>query len=161
METKNKSKASLNNLDVQAQKQTYKRRPNGSKVIEFPMQGSSMTDQSFQESCNINTIMDRFAKTGQLPNNMREPGQYLDLSSVGEYQDSLNIIATAREAFEALPSDIRKRFNNEPAELLSFMENPDNLDEGVKLGLFTKEQAEKQEPVQVIVTNPEPAPAQK
>jgi len=37
-----------------------------------------------------------------------------------------------------LPADLRARFDNDPAQLIQFLENSDNKDEAIKLGLVNK-----------------------
>ena len=37
-----------------------------------------------------------------------------------------------------LPAKIRQRFNNNPAELIAFLQNSDNIEEAVELGLMEK-----------------------
>ena len=39
-----------------------------------------------------------------------------------------------------LPADLRKRFSNDPGQLLSFLENEDNRAEAIKLGLVNAPQ---------------------
>ena len=38
----------------------------------------------------------------------------------------------------ALPAQIRSRFENDPAKLIDFLDNSENLDEAIKLGLVSK-----------------------
>lgn len=51
------------------------------KVTSDP-EGESMTHQSFREETDINKIMDRFQRTGQLPPAKYKEPQYLDVSSL-------------------------------------------------------------------------------
>lgn len=44
----------------------------------------------------------------------------------------------AQEQFAALSSKIRKRFNNDPVELLKFVSDAKNLEEMYELGLAVK-----------------------
>lgn len=99
----------------------------------------SMTKQEFLAECDINGILAEFKITGQIRHISAnaERGQYLDLSGAPDYQEALNIVARGNEAFASLPSQVRNRFNNDPAEFLAFMENPDNQDEIIRLGLAT------------------------
>ena len=60
---------------------------------------------------------------------------YGDFSSVLEFQQAQNILIEAQDAFDALPASLRKRFDNDPAVMLEFIENPDNREEAEKLGL--------------------------
>jgi Chlamydia-phage Chp2 scaffold (Chlamy_scaf). len=53
-----------------------------------------------------------------------------------DYQTSLDTIMTAQAAFNDLPSKLRKRFDNDPSQLLSFLQNPQNRDEAIELGFI-------------------------
>lgn len=102
-------------------------------TITFPEE--TKAKQSFQAECDINTIMQKYQKTGLIQHVQKFQGSYGDFTSVADYQLSLNQVLAAQEAFEALPSSIRARFNNNPGSMLAFLEDPANRDEAVELGL--------------------------
>lgn len=106
----------------------------------------SLTKQCFKDETDINNIMRKFETTGILPENMRGPGQYGDYSELPSYQESLQVVLDAEERFMQLPAKVRKRFRNDPAELIDFCSNPANLDEMYNLGLAERP---TQEPVKV------------
>lgn len=108
----------------------------------------SLTKQSFKDECDVNNIVALYARTqdASLLNARLAAGQFADLPAGFEYQDALNLVVEGRQAFEALPSKIRERFNNDPAKFLEFMADAENQDEAIKLGLATR--------------RPEPAPEQ-
>lgn len=102
--------------------------------------GRSMAQQHFKDDADVNTIMARYSRTGLLVdplsvNTSRKP-QFGDFSTVCDFHQAQNIIAESYEMFDALPSNIRKRFNNDPSELLAFIEDEKNHDEAVSLGLI-------------------------
>ena len=47
----------------------------------------------------------------------------------------------AQEAFDALPSSWRTKFNNDPANFVDFCQDPNNRDEMVKLGMIEVQDA--------------------
>lgn len=95
----------------------------------------SRTKQSFAEECDFNNVMNKWAQSGLIPNlNTREP-IYADVSHMTDYHSSLELIRSAQEQFYSLPSHLRDRFNNDPAQLLAFIQNDANYDEAIKLGL--------------------------
>lgn len=96
----------------------------------------SLTHQSFKAECDIRNIMKRYTKTGVLTHVNSMSPQYLDASVVPDYQESLNLIISAQETFDSLPSTLRKRFNNDPLEFLSFTSDESNRLEMAKLGLL-------------------------
>lgn len=101
--------------------------------ITFPEK--TMAKQSFQAECDINTIMSKYQQTGLIEHVQKFQGSYGDFTSVADYQVSLNQVLDAQNAFDALPSSIRARFQNNPGAMLAFLEDPSNRDEAVKLGL--------------------------
>ena len=52
-----------------------------------------------------------------------------------DFQEAQFMITKANSMFEQLPSGIRQKFNNKPAEFMQFANNPDNAQEMVDLGL--------------------------
>lgn len=95
----------------------------------------SRAKQSFADECNINNIMAKFNKTGILEHENKQTPQYGDLMPFDDYHQALTQTIEAQEAFDDLPSAIRTKFNNDPGEFLQFVENPENADELVDLGL--------------------------
>jgi len=97
----------------------------------------SLTKQSFKDEVDVNNIVARYKKTGQLPGHLStvQP-MYGDVSSVPSYQDALNTVLTAQATFMALPSAVRSRFDNDPGKLLAFISDPKNAKEGVSMGLL-------------------------
>lgn len=95
----------------------------------------TMTQQAFKAECEINNILRKYDKTGLITHVSGAVAQYGDFSEVNEYQESLNMVINAQNAFMALPSDIRKRFGNDPGAFFEFATDPSNNDEMVRLGL--------------------------
>ena len=62
-------------------------------------------------------------------------GEYRDVDGI-DYQESMQMVASANSMFEELPSALRKRFQNDPAQLLSFVHDDANVVEAHKLGLL-------------------------
>jgi hypothetical protein len=108
----------------------------------------TLAQQSFKDECDINTIMDRFGKTGQLPDNPLPP-QFGDFTQATDYHAAMNAIAIAHESFDALPARLRARFDNDPEKLIEFVADPENFAEAQKLGML-----------QTIAKQIDPTPAQ-
>lgn len=113
----------------------------------------TLVKQEFKAECDINVLMKRYQKTGLFPQYPSQTPQYVSNIGMPDYQESLQIVMQAESEFKALNSELRKRFDNDPAKFLEFVGNPDNADELVKLGL---REAPKPPPgpVQVEVVNP-------
>lgn len=101
--------------------------------IEFTTQGR--TKQSFKDECDVNRIMARYLATGQLPDMNNVDPQYLDATGY-DYQEHQNFIAGANSLFHELPSSIRSRFGNSPAEFLDFCSQEKNRPEMAEMGLL-------------------------
>lgn len=99
-----------------------------------------LTKQAHKAECDINNIMNRYHKSGILPNTRK--GIYGDFSSVEDYQRACDTVIQANEQFNGLNAKIRQRFSNNPAAFLDFCNNPDNIEEMITLGL-----AERKKPV--------------
>lgn len=95
----------------------------------------SLAVQSEAEEADINTIVKRFGLGVPLPSGVVMP-QYGDFTGVTDYQSALNLINQANDGFMSFPADIRARFENNPANMISFLENDANRDEAVKLGIL-------------------------
>ncbi len=108
----------------------------------------SLAQQHFKEECDINTILQKFNITGLLPEAPLSP-RYGDFTGIGDYHTALNRVLAAQDEFEALPAQIRARFNNDPAQLIEFLENEKNRPEAEELGLVEKAAAEVVEAAQV------------
>lgn len=97
---------------------------------------ASLTRQEYVRECDLNDIMRRYAAgLAPLPVGSREP-MYGDFSAVPDYQGALQIVIDAQSRFSELPSDLRKRFANDPAQLMEFLSDESNRDEAVRLGLL-------------------------
>lgn len=114
-------------------------RDNGSLRVQTIDTLPSKTQQQFKDQCDINRIMRKY-NMRQLPD--PSLGMYLDTTDAPTYQKSLEVIINANNSFAALNSEIRKRFHNDPTELLQFLKDPKNTEEAIKLGLATKKQTE-------------------
>lgn len=101
----------------------------------------SLAQQQFRDDSNPNKIMEQFARTRDANLlNVTRPS-YGDFTGVVDYHSALNAVIAAQDAFDALPSKIRNRFENDPAKFLDFMADEANTDEARSLGLLDVEPA--------------------
>lgn len=120
-------------------------RADGSIRVQTINNEPTLTQQHFADDCDISKIMDKYAKTGQVTHLNRAQGVYADLSMISDYRGMLETVQHANDVFSTLPALVRDKFRNDPSELITFLQDPNNHDEGVKLGLI----------------NPKPIPEQK
>lgn len=103
----------------------------------------SMTQQQFKDEADINYIVSMYDSSGVMPtfHGDGQPAQpvFGDFSSLPDNaQEMYNRMIEAKNNFDSLPLEVRKRFNYDPAAFLDFVDNPENLDELVAMGLATK-----------------------
>lgn len=96
----------------------------------------SMTKQSFTEDADINTIVERFGLTGQLPDGFKAP-TYDDFSNVVDFQTALNAVRNAGEQFMAMPAELRAKFDNDPQKLIAFLGSETNRQAAFDMGLVS------------------------
>lgn len=94
----------------------------------------SLAIQSQRDEADINTIVKNFGITGHLPVNIRAPLQ-IDFEDALTFQDAQNALVEAKRSFEAMPANVRARFNNDPGAFVDFCSTEGNEDELRKLGL--------------------------
>lgn len=98
----------------------------------------SKTQQHFKQAADINHIMARGRQTGVIQGPGVPSGQkmrYMHLTGQ-TYHDMLIQVQQAQGSFAGLPARVRKRFSNNPENLLTFLEDPKNVREAVKLGII-------------------------
>ena len=95
----------------------------------------TLAQQQFRDETDINTILERFGRTGELivPVNVPEFGDYTE---VGDYHSAMNMILEAQSAFDALPARIRKEFDNDAGRFVDFVMDENNRDKAVEMGLI-------------------------
>lgn len=96
------------------------------------------TVQSDRADADINTIIARYLKTGVIPPSTKGEPFYGDVSEFSGLADSLIKIQEADRLFMSYPAAIRERFDNDKVNFIEFLENPDNRDEAIELGLIQK-----------------------
>lgn len=92
--------------------------------IVHPEGGEKMTKEADREASDINVIVGRYLKTGQLPPGGRQP-TYGDFSSFDGLHSELERINAAEADFMALPSKVRETFHNDVGEFLQYVYSPD------------------------------------
>lgn len=114
----------------------------------------TMTIQSEKDNCDINVIMNRYATCGT-PLPYRTDGVqpvYADVSELGDYMENYQRCKQAEEMFNALPSALRKELDNNPANLLPFIQDKANESRCIEYGLINK-------PIAEVVQAPVVAPS--
>ena len=103
--------------------------------------GDGRTKQCFRSSCDINKMVAQYRKTGMFTNLNRRVPVFADVSECKSYQESLDVVIKAQDMFNSLPVLLRERFQNDPGEMVAFLQDEANLAEAIKLGLVVAPKA--------------------
>lgn len=111
----------------------------------------TLTKQEFAEEVDINTIVERFGVTGEMPQNVRVPltSEFVETM---DYRTSIDKIREADDAFMQFPAKIRAEFENDAAKFVAFVSDPANVDKVREWGLANPLPTASP-PVEVIVRN--------
>lgn len=123
----------------------------------------SRTKQSMKAECDINNIMRKYQRTGAIAHVRQFGGQYGDVSPV-DFHEAMNTVLEAEKMFLALPATLRRRFDNDPAEFLRFVQDPATVEEQIELGLREAPKrpvvdSDKVDSAAAVSGEPTPAPA--
>lgn len=109
--------------------------PPPSPGVKFVM--ASRTRQEFAQESDLNNIMAKYAAgLAPIPTGNRMP-MYGDFSEIPDYATALQRVIKADELFMQLPAKLRRRFDDDPQALLDFLQDENNRDEAIKLGLIS------------------------
>lgn len=115
----------------------------GKGRVSHPTGGEKLVQQQFQDAANINNMMQKHLRSN--PGSLQPPGRpggrvpmYVNFTGKS-YHDMLCQVQEIQGHFAALPSKVRRRFANNPEQLLKFLEDPENLTEAIQLGLVQEE----------------------
>lgn len=124
--------------------------------VKIDLGGESKTQQQFKEQVDINYIVQKYgiqdAKTG-IRGSQRTP-IYGDFSNIPDYSNALQAIIKADNSFADLPAKTRAFFDNDPGKLISFLDNPQNTEKAIEIGLIPKPKP-NQTPAQEVAQQPE------
>lgn len=96
----------------------------------------SLTDQDGREEADINTIVQRYHLTGEIPVTRRVPfPQDVDCDEILDYRECAERLRAAQLSYESLPADVRERFGNDYVAFADYASDPKNLDQLITWGL--------------------------
>lgn len=107
----------------------------------YDVGGPSLTDQSQAKLTDVNVIMDRYTKTGQLTHLRQQQGIFEDVSQIQGLHEAFEAVEFAKDSFNSLPAKIRAHLGNDPTKLVGFMTDPKNQDVLMEYGLIKKSAA--------------------
>lgn len=116
------------------------RRKNGTLRVQTVNDDPAMTDPQWGQESDINYIMEKFQKTGQVTHLGHRQGIYGDVSEIPDLLGAAIIVREAQLNFESLDSRVRLKFENDPQKMIDWLHKPENQEEAVQLGLLTRNQ---------------------
>jgi len=84
--------------------------------------GPVITQQHPKEQVDINTIVQRFGLTAEMPFGAAG-GFYGDFTGINDFESALGLVEGAQERFMALPAHVRERFDNDPGKLIRYVQS--------------------------------------
>lgn len=105
------------------------------KRVVRKVNGASRTKTSEREVTDINTMMNRYIHTGQLPTFQGRVPVYGDFSAMSDLQGMLDGVREAQERFERLPSAVRAVAGHDPVRFLELLASPDGTQALIDAGL--------------------------
>lgn len=96
----------------------------------------SLTHQEFYEDTKTENIINKYVRIGANPYLPAAVGQFLDTTTISDFQTNMERFRAVSEYFESLPSDIRLQFKNDPKFFAQFASNPENKNALEELGLI-------------------------
>ncbi len=109
------------------------------RVFAYEEGMPSKTKQEFKDESDVNVIVDMYTRGAPLPVQIT-PGQFLDVSELGDYRTALDTIMEAEEVFKKMPKAVKDAVGNSVAGFLDFVNDPENTDQLVDLGLIPKDE---------------------
>lgn len=108
----------------------------------------SRTKQADAKAADINFLVSRYKKTGELPVSGRA-GMFADIS-MPDFKGAMDLMTSAQQSFDLLPAKTRAAFNNDPAALLEALDkrsDPKVAQYLYEAGMLQLPPAPQQEPV--------------
>lgn len=118
------------------------------KVVNPSVVSKTVQGKQFRDAADVNLIVKRGLKRdgsfdmSALPPGSRQPGMYGDFTKATDYQSALNAVIKMRQDFNKLKPEVRFKFDNDPAKLVAFLDDPKNEEEAIKLGILPKPKIE-------------------
>lgn len=124
------------------------RKTNGSRRVQLDFSNCpSLAEQHTAHLTDINYLIQKY-KPDELAayiatrNMNRVPIENHDFANEPDLQTAKNIVLQSRKSYEALPDDIKNQFRSH-VEFLKFIDNPQNSEKMVKLGLLKQKQIDE------------------
>jgi len=103
-------------------------------VVDCSVDGVGKAKQSMKDECDINNIVAKYERTGQITHIARAEPRFGFCPAL-DFREALALVQAARDSFMDLPSKARKFFDHDPAKFMEYLESSPKLEELRELGL--------------------------
>jgi phage internal scaffolding protein len=112
----------------------------------------SRTVQSDREGTDLKLLLEKYMDTGVVPvfNVPSVPPIDGDFSDVPDFQTMQDMLVDIQEQFDSMPSKIREKFANNPMNMVQFLQDENNVEEAIALGLMERRKPDVKIPVSVV-----------
>lgn len=111
------------------------------KRVQLTCNDPSLAKQHLKDECDIDFILKKHRETGMLTHINTGKPNYGDFMTSSDYHEAMNAMHKANESFATLPSEIRAKFANNPADFIAFAQDPQNAQEMIDMGLSNERPA--------------------
>ncbi len=116
--------------------------------------GPSEVREAFKDEADINNIVARYQKTGQMPLNADE-ARFGDVSDFRDYKAALDFVREARDNLRDMPEEARGQYQADPDGFIEALEEATTRDDLVALGIVVD--PEEKPPAKPALKPAEPA----
>lgn len=96
-----------------------------------------MTEQHHKDACDVNKIIDKYDREGVIRHVSKIEAKFGDVSGQ-DFKEMMDKVVSAQQHFDQLPSNLRKEFDNDPSKLIAFMDDENNRERAIELGLIDR-----------------------
>lgn len=96
-----------------------------------PVYLDGRTKQAFKDETDITKMLSRAQKAGTMSHLQKYEGTYGDFADYDFLQNTI-MLTQGREVFDALPSELRREFNQSPADFFAYVNDPANAQDLAK-----------------------------
>lgn len=126
-----------------------------SRMSDVCCETPSLTQQCFRDEMDINVILQR-CLTGDMSGFRQQPGSFLDVSQLGDFSLNMQNYVNVKNYFEALPAEVRAKFNNDLKTFTEVASNPENAKTLKDLGLLPPDPVDPTRIDEPKAPNPDP-----
>lgn len=111
----------------------------------------TLVQQQFKDETDLNMVLPRFSTAFRpvLPE-ATHPSYYGDFTDAVDFRTAVDRVKEATDRFDALPAELRARFDHNPAKLFAWVSNEKNHEEAITIGLLKKQEPPKKPEPQLV-----------